>query len=157
MNRLNTTNESQQVDPTADHWLEPGAPAEVASAIARHAGEVQKRLGAVGTGGPDCLSTRDAWVDVFEADSIECRKLGHTLDRYRGRDPGGYLVPGEDKPRDHHWLAVGPRLSLFDPTWGRYFRQFGTPPLDRYVTDDGRPFEQWRADQTGLGPATVGR
>jgi len=151
VNRPNTTSGSQQVDPTADHWLEPGAPAEVASAIARHAVEVQKRLGAVGTGGPDCLTTRDAWADVFEADSIECRKLGHTLDKYRGRDPGGYLVPGEDKPRDHHWLAVGPDLTLFDPTWGWVFRDFGPPSLDRYITDDGRPFEQWRRDQACSG------
>jgi len=145
-------NGPQQVDPTADHWLEPGAPAAVASAIARHAVEVQKRLGAVGTGGPDCLTTRDAWADVFEDESIDYWRLGHTVDKYRGRDPGGFLVPGEDKPRDHHWLAVGPLLTLFDPTWGRYYREFGTPPLDRYITDDGRPFEQWRADQVDLRP-----
>ena len=78
-------NEPQQVDPTADHWLEPGAPAAVASAIARHAVEVQKRLGAVGTGGPDCLTTRDAWADVFEDESIDYWKLGHTVDKYRVR------------------------------------------------------------------------
>jgi hypothetical protein len=141
------TGEAGHDDPTRDHWLEPGAPAEVADAIARHATEVQEKLSVVGTGGLDCLSTRDAWADVFEGESIQFRQLGHTVDKYRGRDPGGYLVPGEVKPRDHHWLAVGPCLTLFDPTWGRYFRELGPPSLDRYITDDGRPFEEWRRDE----------
>lgn len=143
--------EPQEVDPTADHWLEPGAPDNVVSAIARHALEVQQQLSAVGRGSSVCLSTRDAWADVFDAECIEYRKLGHTLDKFHGRDAGGYLVPGEVKPRDHHWLSVGPRLTLFDPTWGLYFREFSPPPLDSYITDDGRPFERWRRDQACSG------
>jgi hypothetical protein len=147
VNRPDGSNEAQPVDPTADHWLEPGAPAEIVSAIARHAAEVHERLSAVGTGGSNCLSTQEAWADVFEAESIEYWRLGHSVDKYRGRDLGGYLVPGEDRPRDHHWLAVGSRLSLFDPTWGEYYREFGAPSLDSYICDDGRTFPVWRQDE----------
>jgi len=139
--------EPDQGDPCRDHYLEPGAPRQVRDVIARHADEMQKKRGVVGSGGPDCLSTQNDWADVFESESIEAYRLGRTLDRGRGQELGGFRVPGEANPRDHHWLAVGPHFTLFDPTWGQFFREFGPPSLDRYVTDDGRPFPMWRHDE----------
>ena len=132
-----------QGDICVDHWLELDAPARIADVIRQHAPEVKLRLSRVGEGGPDCLSTRDIWFDVFESETIPVRKLGRTMGPYYA-ELGGYLVPGEAKPRDHHWLAVGSGLTLFDPTWGRHFREYGPPTTERYITDDGQPFEDWR-------------
>jgi hypothetical protein len=130
-------------DPCQAHWLEPGAPLEVVNAIASHAHEVLKKLGHVGTGGPDCLSTREIWAEVFESESIRVRRVGRTMGP-NYVELGGYQLRGEATPRDHQWLAVGTGLTLFDPTWGRFFRHFGPPSLDRYIADDGRPFAVWR-------------
>jgi hypothetical protein len=136
--------QSDNDDPCVDHWLEPGAPPEIVEAIVRHATEVREKLGHVGTGGPDCLSTREIWIEAFDSESITVLRVGRTMGP-NDAELGGYLVSGETKPRDHHWLAVGPQLTLFDPTWSQFFREFGPPSLDRYIADDGRPFTEWRA------------
>ena len=138
--------QSDKDDPCVDHWLEPGAPPEVVEAIARHAIEVQEKLGHVGAGGPDCLSTREIWIEALDGESISVRRLGRTMGPNYA-ELGGYCVFGEAKPRDHQWLAVGPGLTLFDPTWGQFFREFGPPSLHRYITDDGQPFTDWRRAQ----------
>jgi len=125
-------------------WLEQRAPAGISRAVARRRAEVEKALMAPGAGGPDCLSVREAWLQVLEAHGIRVQRMGHTVDRSRGRDPGGYLVSGESKPRDHHWLVVGNDLTLFDPAWGMAPWMEQEPSAEQYVADDGTPFLAWR-------------
>lgn len=125
-------------------WLEPGAPAHLRRTIERHEFTV------TGTSGPDCLSVREAWLSVLEADGICVQRMGHTVDRNLGRDAGGYLVAGQEKPLDHHWLVVGNEFTLFDPAWGLSPWMEGQPSTERYVADDGTLFLEWRERQIDL-------
>jgi hypothetical protein len=61
---------------------------------------------------------------------------------------GGYLVPGDTELRDHHWLAIGMELFLFDPTAAQ-FAASGALSLDHYIVSDGRTFEAWRRARLG--------
>lgn len=137
-------------DPRQHHFLEGTASARVRHLIEHEARAVWDERSAPGAGGPLlCLSTANAWYRRFEAAGIAVQQQGRTSPLGR-RELGGYLVPGEQEPRDHFWLVVGEELALFDPTYGQ-FRRYGPPSLANYITDDGVPFETWRCGSRDMG------
>ena len=134
-------------DPCRYHWLEEGAGPEVRTFIALRASTVWEYQSEPGRGSPLlCLPTVLAWAAEFATAGFHVEQLGRELDNRSWHEGGGYLVPGETKPRDHHWLAVGVKLSLFDPT-ATQFAAYGSPALDRYIVRDGRTFPEWRRDR----------
>jgi len=126
-------------DPARYHFLEPGAPEDVRRAIFNNADHVAARLRNL----TNCLEAVMTWSQVLAAAGIPHALLG----RQGTSDRGGYLEPGSDKTTDHHYLAIGHGLYLFDPTAG----QFEQPvTLERYVVADGTPFVKWRIQQLQL-------
>ena len=81
---------------------------------------------------------------------IRAIHIGQSTDIRIGKNQGGYLVLGEAELRDHHWLAVGDNLALFDHTAAQY-SDIGPPSLDRYITFEGRPFGDWKRDELRRG------
>lgn len=144
-------------DVASPHFLEDRASHEVRSLISDRRSRVDALLLRPGGGGLlNCLSATGLWSQQFAMAGVRAIHLGQSTDLTIGKTQGGYLVPGEAELRDHHWLAVGEHLALFDPTAAQY-SDLGPPSLDRYITFDGRRFEDWRRDQLGRGlPKRVG-
>lgn len=138
-------------DIASPHFLEDRASSEVRSLISDRRSRVDALLLRPGGGGLlNCLSATGLWTQQFAMAGIRAIHLGQSTDTTIGRTRGGYLMPGEAELRDHHWLAVGDNLALFDPTAAQY-SDLGPPSLARYVTFEGRPFEDWRRDELRRG------
>jgi hypothetical protein len=59
-------------------------------------------------------------------------------------EAGGYQLPSGEVV-DHHFLAVGDELALFDPTPGStHIGHTAGVPIDCYLAADGTPFTAWR-------------
>ncbi len=102
-------------------------------------------------GGPaNCLAAQIIWAGHLGAARIRFELLG-SQNVLGSLELGGYRIPSGELV-DHHFLAVGEGLALFDPT-ARAEHIGHTPemPLDRYVVANGTPFPAWRHRQ--LGPA----
>lgn len=73
------------------------------------------------------------------------RRVARVVQTVIGLAPsGGYeLATGEVV--DHHFLAVGAELALFDPTAGSaHIGHTADVSLNRYIVADGTPFPEWR-------------
>jgi len=133
--------------PCRHHFLEPTMSDQVRSLIRTMAPAVWVSLSRPGSGGPlMCLSAVATWARVLAAEAVRTEVLGRGIDNFSWTEGGGYLVPGEAAPRDHHWLAVGSGLWLFDPTAAQ-FQLLAPASLERYVVHDGRSFVDWRTAQ----------
>lgn len=132
---------------TQFHFLDDSANDRIQSLIAQRADAIWHLVTRPGGGGPLlCLTVRNLWVPEFERAGIPVLERGRRGDVAHGRrEEGGYLVVGEEAPRDHHWLVVDENLALFDPTARR--PEFGIPSLGRYWVTDTLPFERWRAER----------
>ncbi|MEX2547751.1 MAG: hypothetical protein WD830_08175 [Chloroflexota bacterium] len=131
--------------PGWDHFLEAQAPPWLREFVRNETSAVDADLALPMGGKGVCLPTVIAWRRHFEAAGIRVEQQGRGLDNRAGRWTGGYLAVDGEEPRDHHWLAVWPELTLFDPTWGdQDFGQEELPNLDRYLVG-GMAFPDWRA------------
>jgi hypothetical protein len=101
-----------------------------------------------------CTTAVAAWARVLAAAEVQAVVLGRGLDNIAWTEGGGYLVPGEIALRDHHWLAVGSGLWLFDPTAAQ-FHDVAPPRLERYVVVDGRVFVAWRTAELARKQVTA--
>jgi hypothetical protein len=138
--------------PRRHHFLEPVASDQIRSLIRTKAPSVWASLSRPGSGGPlMCTTAVATWARVLAAAAVRTEMLGRGIDNISWTEGGGYLVPGEAAPRDHHWLAVGPGLWLFDPTAAQ-FRLLAPASLERYVVHDGRSFVAWRSAELGNHP-----
>lgn len=103
--------------PCRHHFLEPVASDQIRSLIRTNGPTVWASLSRRGSGGPlMCTTAVATWARVLAAAAVRTEMLGRGIDNISWSEGGGYLVPGEAAPRDHHWLAVGPGLWIFDPT-----------------------------------------
>jgi hypothetical protein len=126
--------------PDRYHYVEPGTPPSIRDAISMVASAVARDSRDL----TNCLDMACRWSQVLTAMDIVNIQLG----RQGLGDQGGYLEPDATGTSDHHWLAVGQGLHLFDPTAGQF-----TAPVEvgRYFVADGTGFLRWRAQQLGQG------
>lgn len=130
-------------NPVPLHFLEPVASQPVRDLISRIAGRVWAELNQPGMGLDNCLAAVGVWARELRAAGIPHEHLGRQL--ILGKpEIGGYQLPTGEVV-DHHFLAVGDELALFDPTAGSdHIRHRADMPLDRYLVADGTPFPEWR-------------
>jgi hypothetical protein len=136
---------------TRYHFLEDIAPRAVRSSIDDSADAVWLQLSRPGIGGPDnCLSAQVVWAKVLLERGHRVNLLGSGM--VIGLAASGGYRTSNGEVVDHHFLAVGDNLTLFDPTAGsEHIRHAAGMPLDRYVVADGRPFPEWRRTQLVAG------
>jgi hypothetical protein len=80
------------------------------------------------------------------ADALNAEQQGLGHDNRTWTYSGGYLLNSDEPPRDHHWLVVGPELSLFDPSWGHQPFGYPEPPdLARYLVGN-TTFPEWKRE-----------
>jgi hypothetical protein len=133
------------------HYVELTMPAKLRAVIAARAQAVWDELSRPGAGGPLlCLTAVAAWKRELLAAGIAVIQQGRGLDNRSWTEAGGYLVQGEEQARDHHWLAIGDGLWLFDPTAGQ-FADATDRGLEPYLAADGQAFLSWRAIVLGDG------
>jgi hypothetical protein len=136
-------------DPRRYHFLESGAPEDLVELIEEEAQRVAEYLSEPGRGGLLlCAAAVGAWQRVLGGAGWQVFSEGKQLRQPGYTMHGGYLVPGGSEPADHHWLVVGPEMTLFDPTAGQY-AEFGPPALERYVASDGLSFVESRRRRLG--------
>lgn len=126
------------------HFLEAIASGRVRAVVNDDASAVWAELSRPGMGGVDnCLAAVGLWAPRFLAKGVRCEQLGRQL-TIGIAEEGGYRLP-TGKVVDHHFLAVGEELALFDPTAGStHIGHLTDMPLDRYLVADGTPFPEWR-------------
>jgi stage V sporulation protein SpoVS len=116
-------------EPDRYHFLEADAPTEVRRLIARLARPAWEGL----SDPQECTTATAVWDRLIRAMGHPCQVLGATLDNRSFRGPGGYRLHGGTLLA-HLFLAVGPQLTLFDPTGlQRTIRDDGGPDLGRYI------------------------
>lgn len=136
-----------ETDGLRHHYLEPGTPSTISTLINARAAVVYAQRSQPGAGGYlTCLGTVLAWHGELQAAGIHVDQLGRATDNRTWHTGGGYLRPGEAEPSDHHWLAVGDCLWLFDPAASN-IESNCSPDVSRYIAFDGRPFPEWRIDR----------
>lgn len=139
-------------DPRRYHYLESTAAPDLAALIDAEAEQVWRRLHEPGSGGPlMCTTATFVWSAVLVGAGWTVFSEGTQLRKPAYSMYGGYLVPGERVPTDHHWLVVGPQMTLFDPTAGQ-FAGSGQPSAERYIASDGLPFVESRRRRLATGP-----
>lgn len=101
-------------------------------------------------GAGNCLAAVGVWAPCLRARGVRCEQLGRQLILGMAEAGGYRQTTGEVV--DHHFLAVGDELALFDPTAGSAHIGHTTDmPLDRYLVADGTSFPEWRRLQFGGG------
>ncbi len=132
------------MDYRAYHFVEPGLSRVIDSAIA----SLSKRAWTLLVAPDECLDGVHVWQELLRETHIESEWLGAVMHPdYSGS--GGYRLT-DGSLLDHHYLAVGPALALFDPTgWQKTIRDDGGPSLERYVTSSPGgvdvTFLRWRS------------
>lgn len=126
------------------HYLEATAANAVRAFVEASAEEVWQELSLAGMGGPDnCLTAVNLWARRMRNADIPFEQLGSQT-TIGLPFAGGYRLTG-GQVVDHHFIAVGAELALFDPTAGsRHIGHSADMSLDRYVVADGTPFPEWR-------------
>lgn len=140
-------NEKVPLDPTCFHYLESVASPRVRTFIVETAPIVWADLSQPGMGGPaNCLAAQSFWAMHLAAARIPFELLGSQT-VLGSHELGGYRIPSGELV-DHHFLAVGEALALFDPTArAEHIGHTAEMPLDRYVVASGAPFPAWRHRQ----------
>ena len=125
------------------HYLEPVATYSVRMFIRQRAARVWEELSQPGMGVDNCLAACAVWARELASAGIPNEQLGRQL--ILGQpEAGGYQLPSREVV-DHHFLAVGDELALFDPTAGStHIGHSAERQLDCYLTADGTPFTAWR-------------
>ncbi len=131
------------------HYVEPVASSRIRTFIEEAAPFVWLDLSRPGMGGPDnCLAAQAIWARHLANAGVLFELLGSQSGLGFSALGGYRLSTGELV--DHHFLALGEELALFDPTAGaEHIGHTGETPLDAYVVADGTPFPEWRRRRLG--------
>jgi hypothetical protein len=133
-----------QPDPRRYHFVELGAPEDLVALIDAEAQRVSDYLNEPGRGGLlMCIAAVGEWQRILEEAGWQVFSEGKQLLKPGYTMYGGYQLSDAPAPEDHHWLVVGPAMTLFDPTAGQY-AEFGPPAMERYIASDGLPFVESR-------------
>lgn len=125
------------------HFLEPIASNSIRLFLGQTAGRVWDELSQPGMGVDNCLAASAVWARELGSVGIPHDQLGRQLILGQPEAGGYQLASGEVV--DHHFLAVGDELTLFDPTAGStHIGHSAERQLDCYLTADGTPFTAWR-------------
>jgi hypothetical protein len=130
------------------HFLEPVASERVRAFIGEIAATAWAELTQPGMGVDNCLAAVGVWARHLQGARIPHEHLGRQLTLGKP-EAGGYQLPTGEVV-DHHFLAVGDELALFDPTAGsEHIGHRADLSLDRYLVADGTTFPEWRRSRFG--------